>query len=126
MSRVAHQLSALDERGLAHPGKGRNVFAAMGGVSGLGLRLSPSGAKTWLLRVAVGGRRREIGIGAFPDVTLAQARDRAREAKDQIRRCIDPVEEHKAARAAHFGCPSARPDLQGRGRPVPRRPRGRQ
>ena len=48
----------------------------------------------------VGGRRRDIGLGGFPDVTLKDARTRAREAKDQIRKGIDPVAERKAARAA--------------------------
>jgi integrase len=48
----------------------------------------------------VGGRRREIGLGGYPDVTLSQARERAREAKDAIRRGTDPVEERKATRAA--------------------------
>jgi integrase len=48
----------------------------------------------------VGGRRREIGLGGFPEIPLSMARDRARAAKDAIRRGIDPVEERKAARAA--------------------------
>ncbi|WP_312531148.1 phage integrase central domain-containing protein [Paracoccus sp. (in: a-proteobacteria)] len=100
MPRVAKELSALDVKRLEHPGKGGNATFAVGGVSGLLLQITPNGGRTWLLRVAVGGRRREIGLGGFPDVTLAQARDRAREAKDQIRRGIDPVEERRSARAA--------------------------
>jgi len=64
------------------------------------LQITPNGGRTWLLRVAVGGKRREIGLGGFPDVTLAQARERAREAKDKIRSGVDPVEERKAAKAA--------------------------
>lgn len=48
--------------------------------------------------MTVGDKRREIGLGAFPGVTLA--RDRARETKDQIRQGIDPVAERKTARAA--------------------------
>jgi integrase len=39
-------------------------------------------------------------LGGYPDVTLSMARHRAREAKDQIRRGIDPIEERKAAKAA--------------------------
>ncbi|WP_040544650.1 tyrosine-type recombinase/integrase [Salipiger bermudensis] len=100
MPRVAKELSALDVKRLAHPGKGSNVLFAVGGVSGLNLQITPNGSRTWLLRVTIGGKRREIGLGGFPEVTLAQARDRAREAKDQIRRGIDPIEERKAARAA--------------------------
>ncbi|MDQ1848546.1 integrase arm-type DNA-binding domain-containing protein [Gemmobacter fulvus] len=100
MPRVAKELSALDVKRLQHPGTGGNVNFAVGGVSGLLLQVTPNNGRTWLLRVAVGGKRREIGLGGFPDVTLAQARERAREAKDKIRQGIDPVEERKAARAA--------------------------
>lgn len=100
MPRVAKELSALDVKRLQHPGTRGNATYAVGGVSGLLMQITPNGGRTWLLRVSVGGKRREIGLGGFPDVTLAQARERARETKDQIRRGVDPVEERKAARAA--------------------------
>lgn len=99
MPRVAKELSALDVKRLKHPGWGRNVTFAVGGVSGLLLQITPHGGRTWLLRATVGGKRREIGLGGYPDVTLAQARERARETKDQIRCGIDPIEERKAAKA---------------------------
>lgn len=100
MPRVANELSALEVKRLKHPGKGRNVTFAVGGVSGLYLQVTPNNGRTWLLRTKVGDSRREIGLGGYPDVTLSVARDRAREAKDKIRRGIDPIEERKAARAA--------------------------
>lgn len=100
MPRTAKELSALDVRRLRHPGTGGNVTFAVGGVSGLLMQITPNGGRTWLLRVMVGEKRREIGLGGFPEVTLAQARERAREAKDKIRQGIDPVEERKAARAS--------------------------
>ncbi|WP_343055836.1 tyrosine-type recombinase/integrase [Sagittula marina] len=100
MPRQVKELSALDVRRLKHPGQGRNATFAVGGVSGLLLQITPSGGRTWILRTSVGNKRREIGLGGFPDVTLAQARERAREVKDKIRQGIDPVEERKAARAA--------------------------
>ena len=100
MPRVAKELSPLDVKNLRHRGNGRNAVFPVGGVSGLMLQITQNGGRTWLLRVMVGAQRREIGLGGFPDVTLAQARERAREAKDQIRRGIDPVEERKAARSA--------------------------
>lgn len=112
MPRVARELSALEVKRLKHPGVGRNVTFNVGGVAGLVLQITPNGGRTWLLRVQVGAKRREIGLGGFPEVTLAMARDRAREAKDKIRQGIDPVEERKAARAAltaaqHRGLPFA-------------------
>lgn len=99
MPRVAKELSALEVKRLQHPGKLGNATFAVGGVSGLLLQITPNGGRTWILRTSIGNRRREVGLGGFPDVTLAQARDRAREVKDKIRLGIDPVEERKAARA---------------------------
>ncbi|TPE47168.1 tyrosine-type recombinase/integrase [Amaricoccus solimangrovi] len=100
MPRVARTLSAVEVKRLRHPGRGGNVTVAVGEVSGLLLQITPNEGRTWLLRATVGGKRREIGLGGYPDVTLAGARERAREAKDKIRRGIDPVEERKAAKAA--------------------------
>lgn len=100
MPKQAKELSALDIRRLEHTGQNRNVTFSVGGVSGLLVQITPTGAKTWILRTQVGEKRREIGLGGYPDVTLAGARERAREAKDAIRQGIDPVEQRKAARAA--------------------------
>jgi integrase len=71
----------------------------VGGVAGLYLQLTPNGGKTWIQRMMVGGRRRDIGLGGYPSVTLAMARERAREARDKVDRGVDPVEERKAAKA---------------------------
>lgn len=100
MPRQAKELSPIEVKSLRHMGNGKNAVFAVGGVSGLLLQITRNGGRTWLLRVMVGAKRREIGLGGYPDVTLAQARERARETKDQIRRGIDPVEERKAARAS--------------------------
>ena len=100
MPKLAKELSPLEVKRLAHPGRGQNVTFAVGGVNGLLLQITPTGSRTWILRTLVGGKRREIGLGGYPDATLAQARERAREAKDMIRTGIDPVEDRKAKRAA--------------------------
>nr|WP_256212422.1 Arm DNA-binding domain-containing protein [Loktanella sp. DSM 29012] len=72
----------------------------MGSVAGLLMQVSENGAQSWLLRVRVGDKRREIGLGPFPEVSLAKARERAAETKTEIRKGIDPVESRKAARSA--------------------------
>jgi integrase len=100
MPKRARELTALDVRRATHPGGDRPATIAAGGVSGLLLQLTPAGAKSWLLRVQVGERRREIGLGAYPEIGVAEARQRAREAREAIREGRDPVEERKAARAA--------------------------
>lgn len=46
--------------------------------AGLYLRVKPSGAKSWVLRVQHLGRRQDIGLGGYPaDLTLSEARDKA-------------------------------------------------
>ncbi len=100
MPRKAKDLTAIEVARLRHPGSRGNVTFAVGNVAGLLLQCTPTGARTWLLRTMVGTKRREIGIGGYPDVPLADAVRIAREAKEKIRQGIDPVEERKAARAA--------------------------
>lgn len=99
MPKVAAELGPLEVKRLSHPGGKGNVMVPVGGVAGLYLQLAPKGGRTWILRMLVGGRRRDIGLGGFPTVTLAQARDKAREVRDKVERGIDPVEERKAAKA---------------------------
>lgn len=100
MPKVAKELSALEVKNLSHPGTGRNVIYPVGGVTGLYLQLTPNAGRSWLLRTTVGEKRREIGLGGYPDITLSQARERAREAKAQVRAGVDPVVQRKANRAA--------------------------
>jgi hypothetical protein len=100
MPRVARELSAIEVKRLRPPGDGRGGMAAVGGVPGLYMQLLPTGGRTWVLRTRVGDKTRDIGLGGYPEASLATARERAREAKDRIRRGFDPVEERKAARAA--------------------------
>jgi hypothetical protein len=51
-----------------------------------------------MLRVVVARKRRDIGLGGYPDVTLQQARDKAREMREQIQQGVDLVEERRANR----------------------------
>ncbi len=95
MPRKAQELGPLHIKRLVDPG-----IHFVGGVSGLQLQVKDTGTRSWLLRVQIGGKRRHIGLGGYPDVTLAQARERAREAHDKIRKGIDPVEERRSLRLA--------------------------
>jgi len=95
MPKIAKELSALAVQRLTTPG-----LHAVGGVAGLLLQVKDSGARTWILRVRVGGKRRDMGLGGFPTVTLAMARERAREARLAVDQGIDPVEQRINARKA--------------------------
>jgi integrase len=100
MPRVAKELGPLDVKRAAHSGGKSNTMLPVGGVTGLYLQITPTGAKSWILRTTVGAKRTEIGLGGYPAVTLAQVREKAREARDKIERGIDPVAERKAVKAA--------------------------
>ena len=100
MPKITDELSALDVKRLAHPGGNRNVLISVGGVPGLHMQLTPKRGRSWVLRAKVGEARRDIGLGGFPAVTLSQAREKAREARDMISRGIDPVAERKIAKTA--------------------------
>jgi integrase len=78
----------------------RNVSEGVhfvGGVGGLTLQVKASKstefnpAASWVLRVYVGPNRRNIGLGAYPEISLAEARRRALELKVLCGQGIDPV-----------------------------------
>ncbi|MEZ5554792.1 site-specific integrase [Haliea sp.] len=75
-------------------------FHAVGGVAGLHLSVSPTLAASWILKKTVGSRRQEMGLGGYPDVTLAMARDKARAYAELISQGIDPLAEKRATRSA--------------------------
>lgn len=95
MPRKAKELSPLAVERLTKPG-----LHAVGVVSGLYLQVLPSGGRSWVLRATVGGKRRDMGLGGFPDVTLADARAAARKSRAKIDEGLDPIEERKAAKSA--------------------------
>lgn len=64
---------------------------------GLYLLVKPSGAKSWVLRVQVGGRRRDYGLGSLDLISLAEARDRALEYRKVAKSGLDPSLERKRA-----------------------------
>jgi len=91
------QIGRLTDRRVraASPGKHHD-----GGGAGLALRVAPSGGRYWVQRIRVAGRRREIGLGAYPAVTLAEARRRALDNLRMARDGRDPVAEKRRAEAA--------------------------
>lgn len=67
---------------------------------GLYLLVKPSGAKSWVLRVQVGGRRRDYGLGSLDLVSLSEARDRALAYRKTAKSGLDPSLERKKAQRA--------------------------
>ncbi len=95
MPRKARELSPLEVRRLTTPGRW-----SVGGVDGLALQVTAPDARSWVLRVTAAGKQRELGLGSFPSVTLADARERARALRAQLVSGEDPVAERQAARSA--------------------------
>ena len=66
---------------------------------GLYLQVTKGGARTWIYRFMLHGRAREMGLGPLHIVTLAEAREKARECRRLRYEGIDPIEARKAQRA---------------------------
>lgn len=67
---------------------------------GLYFRVSAFDTRSWAFRFTMLGKAREMGLGAYPDVSLAEARERAAEARRGLRDGVDPIEARKTARTA--------------------------
>ena len=84
-------LTALTARALSKPGR-------YGDGDGLYLNVAPSGSKSWVQRIVIGGRRRDIGLGPYPAVSLARARAIAHDNRTAVAEGRDPVAEKREAR----------------------------
>ncbi|WP_168383290.1 tyrosine-type recombinase/integrase [Acinetobacter indicus] len=95
MPKKSKELSALSVAKIKTTGR-----HSVGGVDGLCLNVEGN-SRVWILRAVVGKRldkegklkphRRDIGIGPYPEVSLAEARAKATELRLQIRSGIDPI-----------------------------------
>lgn len=100
MPKIAKELTALEVKRLNTPG-----MHFVGGVAGLLLQIksaadsNPSLSASWILRVRVGVQRRHIGLGGYPQVSLAEARQEARQALALIKNGVDPIIKRKSDRS---------------------------
>ncbi|MFQ3664957.1 MAG: integrase arm-type DNA-binding domain-containing protein [Sphingomonadaceae bacterium] len=85
--KFVHRLSA---RKVQYAPPGRHIDGA-----GLMLVVQPAGSRSWVLRIQHRGRRRDIGLGSYPVVTLARARELALETRRAVRDGRDPVAERR-------------------------------
>lgn len=100
MPKKSKELSALSVAKIKETGR-----YSVGGVDGLCLNVEGS-SRVWILRAIVGKRldkdgklkphRRDIGLGPYPEVSLAEARVKATELRSQIRNGIDPIAQKQA------------------------------
>lgn len=82
----------MEVRRLTRPGRW-----SVGGVDGLALQVTGTGARSWVLRIYVAGKQREMGLGSFPTVSVADAREKARKHRAQVSEGADPISARRAA-----------------------------
>jgi integrase len=87
MALTTRQVAKLTERGRYGDG------------NGLYLQVTPTGARSWLLRYERGGRERAMGLGPVDTFTLDEARERARKARQLLKDGIDPLDARNEERA---------------------------
>lgn len=88
-SLTAASVNAAKTPGKYHDGKGTGLF----------LLVKPTGGRFWVQRLTVRGKRRELGLGSPPVVSLAEAREQALENKRLARMGGDPLAEKRRAKA---------------------------
>lgn len=67
---------------------------------GLYLKIGTTGAASWQYRYQMNGKRRMMGLGSCATVGLAEARDKAADARKQVKQGIDPLEVKEAEQTA--------------------------
>jgi len=93
--RVEKALTAALVRTVQEPGKYHD-----GGGLGLYLRVEKNGARFWIQRITIRGKRRELGLGSPPLVSLVDARERATDNKRLVRAGGDPLKAKRETQMA--------------------------
>jgi integrase len=91
--RTKHRLTAKVVENKKKPG----LYADGGN---LYLRVARGGSKSWIFRFTLSNGPRDAGLGGYPSVSLAEARNKAEPLRKQIAEGIDPIEARKTQRAA--------------------------
>ena len=83
----------LTDPGIAKIGKapkGKRIERFDAGAPGLALRVTDRGVKSWSVYFRLHGKHRRSTIGTYPDIGVAEARERAGEIKKQAKQGVDP------------------------------------
>ena len=67
----------------------------LGDAGGLYLFVTPAGGKLWRLKYRIDNREQKLSLGAYPDVSLADARAKRDEARKQLANNINPTSAKK-------------------------------
>ena len=67
---------------------------------GLHLSVYPNGSKLWQMRYRIEGKERTASLGKYPEVSLAEAREKRDQMRKLVTNDIDPVHSHRVAKEA--------------------------
>jgi integrase len=90
---------ALTDTGIKKAKPGEKPIKLFDG-DGLFLHVMPTGSKIWRLAYRVDGKQKMITFGKYPEVSLAQAREKGLEARKQLAAQVDPVADRRATKQA--------------------------
>ena len=93
MPKITKELTTLQVEKIKAEG-----LHAVGGAAGLYLRVKGK-SRSWMLYATIAGQRRKIGLGSYPTVSIAEARNQARELHNQINNGGNPINERQKAKA---------------------------
>ena len=96
---MAQRLSDRLVNSLPCPAKGNRVFYDTE-IKGFGLRLTAAKARSFVLNYRINGRERRYTIGAYPDWSVAAAREEAKRLKRDVNKGFDPMGTRHIERAA--------------------------
>jgi len=91
--RAIHRLTARAVASASKPGK-------LGDGGGLCLQVAKGGSKSWVFRFMAAGHEHEMGLGPYPAISLAQARQKAADVRTQRATGIDPLAAKRSQRAS--------------------------
>lgn len=96
MGRTSKRLTALDVKSKTEPGRYADG-------DGLYLNIAAGKSKSWVFLWMKNGKRREMGLGSYPTISLVAARQRADESRRQVAEGLDPIAERKKSAPVSFG-----------------------
>ena len=101
MGRQLHKLSTKTVENLKEPGRypdGGNLY----------FQVTKTGVRSWLFKFMLAGKAREMGLGPYPTVSLADARARAADARKLKEQGVDPIEAKRPSKESVTTAPEVK------------------
>ena len=98
--RTGHPMARVTKRLTALAVSRESAVGMHADGNGLYLHVKASGAKSWTLIFRLKGKRREMGLGPYPAISLALAREHAGAVNTQVASGIDPIAARKKSAAS--------------------------